>query len=62
MGTPVRITLGTLRWRPPGRNYWLLVAELSPARDYFNASAEEFYRRYLTQLNQFAVDIENKLS
>jgi hypothetical protein len=61
MGTPVRITLGTPRWRPPGRRYWLYLAELAPQRDYFNAPAEEFERRYLAQLDELGDAIEQKL-
>lgn len=61
MGTPVRITLGTPRWKPPGRGHWLYVAELAPRPWYFRKSREEFERHYRAQLDRLAGDIEAKL-
>lgn len=61
MGTPVRITLGAPRWRPPGRQRWLYVAELAPQPWYFRKSPESFARHYRAQLDRLAGDIERKL-
>lgn len=61
MGTPVRITLGQPRWpRPPGRERWPFLAELSPRPAYFRRSRETFTAAYLAQLDRLADDIERK--
>lgn len=61
MGTPVRVTLGQPRWRPPGRQSWLFVAELAPRPWYFNAAPEMFQAQYLAQLDRLCHDVEMKL-
>jgi hypothetical protein len=67
-GTAVRISLGVPRWvhlpDPAWSDYsrWPYVAELAPRRDYFNAPDDEFDRRYLAQLAEFAGGIDAKLA
>jgi len=68
MGTPVRISRTAPRWaKLPSERFgtftrWPAVAGLMPDKAYADAPAEEFARRYLTQLDEQADAVELELT
>jgi hypothetical protein len=53
LGQPVRTSLGKPKWLLPEAASWPVLWEATPRSDYFDASAAEFDRRYIGQLERY---------